>query len=197
VGEPMRRVLDALPDARPYKDEYRARCPVHRGKSRNSLSVHESSDGLALIHCWGGCQTEEVVSALGLRMADLFPDTARHTATARAQPRPPSKPYHWPKRARWRQHVTQQHDDATYPSATAGTLYAAHYLADVLSGRPLSLYLDERMRPYIDICEDLLAIRATNGAAAARHAWHDWEPALDAQAPALSAMVRWSREEIL
>ena len=30
-------------------------------------------DGKILLHCHGGCQTEDILSAMGLTMKDLFP----------------------------------------------------------------------------------------------------------------------------
>jgi 5S rRNA maturation endonuclease (ribonuclease M5) len=45
-------------------------CPAH-DDGKPSLSVREG-DGRALVHCQSGCDTTEVVAALGLKMADLF-----------------------------------------------------------------------------------------------------------------------------
>ncbi|MDP9233726.1 MAG: hypothetical protein M3P01_04135 [Actinomycetota bacterium] len=33
----------------------------------------EGRDGRVLLMCWAGCRTEDVVRAIGLQMADLFP----------------------------------------------------------------------------------------------------------------------------
>ena len=51
---------------------YMARCPVHDDKNP-SLSITEGNDGRVLLKCFAGCSTEEIVKALGLTMADLFP----------------------------------------------------------------------------------------------------------------------------
>jgi len=48
-----------------------ARCPAHEDK-RASLSISRGDDGRALVYCFAGCPTPEVVSTLGLSMADLF-----------------------------------------------------------------------------------------------------------------------------
>lgn len=48
-----------------------AKCPAHDDKSP-SLSVRELPDGRTLVHCFAGCATADVLSAVGLRMADLF-----------------------------------------------------------------------------------------------------------------------------
>jgi hypothetical protein len=49
-----------------------ARCPAHEDRSP-SLSIRELDDGRVLLKDFGGCDTESVLTALGLRMADLFP----------------------------------------------------------------------------------------------------------------------------
>jgi putative DNA primase/helicase len=51
-------------------------CPSH-DDDRPSLSVACGRDGAALLHCHAGCATEDVVAALGLTMADLFPDDGK------------------------------------------------------------------------------------------------------------------------
>lgn len=49
-----------------------ARCPAHADKSP-SLSIAESDDGRVLIHCFAGCPAADVVAAIGLDLAALFP----------------------------------------------------------------------------------------------------------------------------
>jgi hypothetical protein len=49
-----------------------ARCPSH-DDDQASLSVTRGEDGRALLFDHGRCEIEQVVNALGLRMADLFP----------------------------------------------------------------------------------------------------------------------------
>ena len=53
-----------------------ALCPAHDDK-RPSLSIKEAEDGCALLKCWTGCGAAEIVSALGLSLADLFPGDRR------------------------------------------------------------------------------------------------------------------------
>lgn len=48
-------------------------CPAHEDR-RKSLSVTEGNDGLALLKCHAGCEFKDIVAALGLEMADLFPE---------------------------------------------------------------------------------------------------------------------------
>ncbi len=66
--------LHALfPDAAPIKrGEFRARCPAHAGKTDTSLSVKASDNGRILLCCRSGCGTDEIVTALGLSLRDLF-----------------------------------------------------------------------------------------------------------------------------
>lgn len=58
---------------------WRASCPVPghgkgRGDRNPSLSLREASDGTVLVHCMGGCDTDDVLRAIGLEMRDLFPE---------------------------------------------------------------------------------------------------------------------------
>ena len=57
-----------------------ARCPAHADKSP-SLSIRRADDEKTLVHCHAGCTVYEVVTAVGLDLADLFP------------PRPPDPAY--------------------------------------------------------------------------------------------------------
>ena len=50
-----------------------ARCPAHDDKT-NSLSVTQGKDGRILLHCFAGCRSEDIVSAMGLSMSDLYPE---------------------------------------------------------------------------------------------------------------------------
>jgi len=54
--------------------EWVACCPAHDSKSKSSLAIKEASDGRVLIHDFGGCSASEVLSAIGLDFADLFPE---------------------------------------------------------------------------------------------------------------------------
>lgn len=49
-----------------------AKCPAHADK-RPSLSVDEGANGTILICCRAGCAAIDVVHAVGLELADLFP----------------------------------------------------------------------------------------------------------------------------
>jgi hypothetical protein len=48
-----------------------AKCPAHEDGSP-SLSIRETGDGRMLLHCFGGCETCDVLTTLGLEMSNLF-----------------------------------------------------------------------------------------------------------------------------
>ena len=53
-----------------------ASCPtsVHKhGDRSRGLSIREGDDGRVLLHCFAGCGVAEVVGAIGIEMADLYP----------------------------------------------------------------------------------------------------------------------------
>ena len=51
---------------------YQARCPTHDDRGP-SLSIRELDDGRVLLHCFAGCDTHAVLSAVGLGFDDLYP----------------------------------------------------------------------------------------------------------------------------
>jgi DNA primase len=67
-------LLDALRShnhkVRQTGNQAQAQCPAH-DDSNPSLSI-KASTGQALIYCWGGCDTTDVLAALGLTMSDLY-----------------------------------------------------------------------------------------------------------------------------
>lgn len=64
-----------------------ARCPAHADK-RASLSVRELEDGRILVHDFAGCSVQEVVTAVGLDMAALFPEREIHHGKPERRPIP-------------------------------------------------------------------------------------------------------------
>lgn len=69
-----------------------ARCPAHDDR-RPSLSIRETDDGTVLIHDFGGCEAVDVIAAVGLELADLFPDSDGHPGGhPRAHARPGNPP---------------------------------------------------------------------------------------------------------
>jgi hypothetical protein len=49
-----------------------AACPAHEDRTP-SLSIRELPDGCVLIHCHAGCGSADVLTAVGLAFADLYP----------------------------------------------------------------------------------------------------------------------------
>jgi len=71
--EPIRLVLGKLPGHRKTDEkQWEARCPAHEDE-RASLQVSVGGDGRVLLKCLANCETSDVVSAMELAMADLFP----------------------------------------------------------------------------------------------------------------------------
>ena len=127
-----------------------AKCPAHEDRSP-SLSIAEGRDERVLLRCWAGCRTEEVVAALGLQLADLFPDS---------QPDP------------WRVRETQgrrAHEAAIHAArmTLAGIYREAEKIVQEARGLDLSKYSDEKLNRLVDdvaIAQSILLIEdAFNG----------------------------------
>ena len=79
MNDPLRTLWDALEahGCRPKGKghDFRARCPTHGGKNRNSLHVAIGADRRAVVWCFAHqCEAEAITAALGLTVSDLFPD---------------------------------------------------------------------------------------------------------------------------
>ena len=75
TGDPRHEVLGRLKCVTPGQNghDWTALCPAHEDR-RASLSVSVCEDGKVLLNCHAGCKVEAVVEAIGLTMADLFPE---------------------------------------------------------------------------------------------------------------------------
>ena len=82
---PVEKVLDRLEVARESNGSWKALCPAHEDREP-SLSITEGDDGRALLKCFAGCDTENVVAALGLEMSDLFERRNGHKKEFRSIP---------------------------------------------------------------------------------------------------------------
>ena len=79
---PLDRVLARLKEVRPSGTaSFTTLCPAHDDKNR-SLSVSEGRDKRVLLKCFAGCSFEEVVSAIHLTSADLFPPGSSRAGSA-------------------------------------------------------------------------------------------------------------------
>lgn len=54
-------------------NKYLCCCPSHKDKSP-SLTIKIQPGDKTLIHCFAGCQTEDILGSIDLTMSDLFPD---------------------------------------------------------------------------------------------------------------------------
>jgi hypothetical protein len=88
VSDPLRILWDALeahgcrPKGKPH--DFRACCSAHDGENRDALHVAIGADGRAVVFCHAHqCEAEAIVAALGLGVADLFPN-GHHRARRRA-----------------------------------------------------------------------------------------------------------------
>ena len=71
---PIERVLDKLQGVKPSGPSGRqwvACCPSHPDKNQ-SLAVAVTPTGTVLLCCYANCKNDEVVSAIGLTMKDLY-----------------------------------------------------------------------------------------------------------------------------
>jgi len=76
------RVLDKLRESGALvksagRDQWVAQCPAHPDRNP-SLSVR-STDGRVLVHCFAGCETQDVLDALDLEFGDLFAGSTRNS----------------------------------------------------------------------------------------------------------------------
>ena len=55
------------------RGKYVARCSAHDDR-KPSLAISEGDNGRLLLHCWAGCETEAVLSAVGLTFSDVMPE---------------------------------------------------------------------------------------------------------------------------
>lgn len=56
-------------------DRWRAKCPVHDGRSLTSLSIGQGADGRTLLKCWAGCAVNDICTAAGIKISDLFSES--------------------------------------------------------------------------------------------------------------------------
>lgn len=77
-GRPVDRLLSRLEGLKQTgPDRWIAKCPAHDDR-HPSLGIRETSDGTLLVKCWSGCGAADVVAAVGIGLADLFPDRPEH-----------------------------------------------------------------------------------------------------------------------
>lgn len=57
--------------------QYIAKCPAHSDRTA-SLSVKCCDDGRVLIHCFAGCEPDDVLGAVGLEFSHIMPERLGH-----------------------------------------------------------------------------------------------------------------------
>lgn len=87
TAPPLEVLLSRLDGVRASGRGWVAKCPAHTDRSA-SLSLAEGRDGRALVKCFAGCEVLDVLGAVGLELADLFPQRIADTSpTGRAEAR--------------------------------------------------------------------------------------------------------------
>lgn len=60
-----------------YQNRVQCMCPAHADKKPSLSITHDQNK--TLVHCQAGCETADVLAAVGLKMADLFDDDKNQT----------------------------------------------------------------------------------------------------------------------
>lgn len=87
--EPVEIILAKLAErgssVRHVGGQWMAQCPAHDDRNP-SLAIREGRDGSALLTCHAGCDYTDVIGALGVTRASLFPQGTNSTATTEGAP---------------------------------------------------------------------------------------------------------------
>lgn len=84
----MELILPRLDGVTPSGSGSLARCPAHADRNP-SLRVDEGDDGQALLHCFAGCEIEDIMDALELPTYALFPRGQKASSSPRREPATP------------------------------------------------------------------------------------------------------------
>ena len=68
---PLEKLRSRLENVQQRGDGYRADCP-NGHRTKGSLSITESDNGMLLLKCHAGCSALEVLEPIGLQLSDLF-----------------------------------------------------------------------------------------------------------------------------
>src|SRR6266542_2581006 len=93
MSTPVENLVQCLHARRSGKG-WTAKCPAHEDR-KPSLSINEGMDGRALLKCQAGCDTNDVLAALGMTWRDLFPTTNPRSSGNGATPGSTST-FDWP-----------------------------------------------------------------------------------------------------
>lgn len=123
AGSPLGLLLTRFERVQRHGKGYRADCP--RGhRSRGTLSLSESDTGAVLMHCFSGCSPADVLAALGLDLAALFPERLAPTT-----PEQRRQSQQWAREARWA---------AALPALALESMVVVVAARQTLAGDPLS-----------------------------------------------------------
>ena len=145
----LQMLLNRLEHVRPAGNSYRARCPVHQGKSRDSLKITPCDDGRILIFCFSQeCPPLEILSVCGLKLTDIMPERLTHHATPA-------------ERKKWRQRATMR----DWEKARSDIQHEARVIwvagKQIIDGKPLNDIDDQRLDEALE--QIVQAGRALNG----------------------------------
>lgn len=139
-------VVDLLDVQQDKGDRVLALCPAHDDE-RASLSVAEAENGQVLMYCFAGCKTADVVSALGLKMADLFPSESKlgvpvdvYTYTNELG-KPLYRKIRFEKDA-GKTFVIERYEDGTWQSGIGDTKRTIYRLPEVLAAEDYVFYVE-------------------------------------------------------
>lgn len=87
IADPVQAILDRLDNVKQTgPKQWIARCPAHEDRTP-SLSISRGNDGRAILHCHGGCDTKDILAAIGIELRDLFPPTVNNKPKAKTKGR--------------------------------------------------------------------------------------------------------------
>jgi len=142
VNPGLHTLLDRLEYVRSAgKDQWRAKCPVHQGDNKSTLSIKYCDDGMILIHCHAHqCFPAEILQVCGLEMTDIMPERLTHHASPQQQ-------------QKWREAATHQDwkEAANIIGAEAYVVWVAG--AELLAGRPLNQQDSRRLDKAIKVLD--------------------------------------------
>ncbi|MBN1437502.1 MAG: hypothetical protein JW936_10555 [Sedimentisphaerales bacterium] len=79
----IERILSQLEHKSTGEGKWQAKCPAHDDK-RHSLTITKQADRI-LLHCHAGCAMQDIIAALGLKPADLFPNSQKRESKPKQQ----------------------------------------------------------------------------------------------------------------
>ena len=82
----IEEIIGRLDSVKHTSNGYEARCPAH-DDNKASLCIHQEASGKVLMTCQAGCNTQDVLRAIGLSWNALFPDGNEPRSSATDRPK--------------------------------------------------------------------------------------------------------------